>query len=580
MKTPKSKIRSPASAAKLPEANGDYVAVAIAYAEEAADEANKGKYGRWIRLAAQRFLNDLRRAQLKVNPPFYWSPEQANKACAFIELLPHVEGNWSSATIKLHPSQVWFVCNLFGFRNANGTRRFTTALFAVARKNAKSTLAAAILLYVYCTEPENGPQIISAATTGSQARIVWNVAKRMVEKTPALAEAFSLEPFANAIARYEVGGTFKPINAKASTQDGLNPSALSFDELHAHKTSDLFNVLRSAAGARDNPLYLYTTTEGHVTAGPWPDVRKFAFHVLNGVVVADHFLVAYYAVDDDDDDFDESMWPKANPLLGTSITLQKLREYAIEARHQPSQLAEFRTKRLNREAAGARGWIDLPRWRKCNGEVDLQKMRALPCVGAFDLASTSDMCSWRLVWWQSIDGFKHYYTWGRFWVPSSAVKQRNERGTIRYEPWVTAGLVKQTDGNVADYNVIQRDIETDCAQFNPRMIGYDPWNAQQMVNNLSELKLPLTQFRQGPASYHPAMKELEMAYTAERLHTGDDPVLLWQAANLVARKDVNSNMAPHKERSADKIDGMVALLMALGIAQVVPEAKDYQLMFV
>jgi len=239
---------------------GDYVSVAIAYAEDAIEDRKGKKYGKWVRLAAKRFLTDLKRAQ-KSRPPFNWSPDMANAACEFIEQLPHVEGVWDSPTIKLEPAQAFFICNLFGFRNPDGSRRFTTALLAVARKNAKSALAAAILLYVFCTEPEMGAQVLSAATTGDQARIVWGVAKRITEKLPDLREAFTLEPFANAIARYEVGGTFKPINAKASTQDGLNPSALCFDELHAHKTRDLFDVLRSAAGARKSPLFLYTTTE-------------------------------------------------------------------------------------------------------------------------------------------------------------------------------------------------------------------------------------------------------------------------------------------------------------------------------
>lgn len=550
----------------------DYVAVAIAYAETAAEDRNHASYGKWIRLAAKRFIGDLKRTQLK-NPPFYWSPDQANAACEFIEQLPHVEGNWNSDTIVLEPAQIFFVCQLFGFRTADGRRRFTTALFAVARKNAKSTLAAAILLYVYCTEPENGPQILSAATTGSQARIVWGVAKRMVEKTPHLAEAFTLEAFANAIARYEVGGTFKPINSKASTQDGLNPSALSFDELHAHKTSDLFNVLRSAAGARSNPLYLYTTTEGNQTTGPWPEVRKFAFHVLNGIIDADHFLALYYAIDDDDDDFDEAKWVKANPLIGTSVTIALLREYAIEARHQPSQLSEFRTKRLNREAAGARGWIDLLKWKRCDGEVDLQRMERLPCWAAFDLASTTDMCAWRFVWLDD----EQWYTWGRFWVPESATKQRSERGTIRYEPWVEQGFIQQTPGNVADYNFIKADILADYERFKPKKIGYDPWNAQQMVNDFTDMKLPLVQFRQGPASYHPAMQTLERSYVATKFHHGGNPVLNWQAANLVARKDVNSNMAPNKERSVDKIDGMCALLMAIGVAESEQDRREFKL---
>jgi phage terminase large subunit-like protein len=564
------------SAASAGPFDRDYVSVAIAYAEEAVADRAHTRHGRRLQQAARRFLDDIKRALALKHPPFNWSPEQANAACAFIEMLPHVEGTWETATIKLEPAQIFFLCNLFGFRNVDGSRRFTTALLAMARKGAKTTLAAAILLYVYCTEPEMGPQVLSAATTGSQARIVWSVAKRMVERTPDLAAEFSLEAFANAIARYEVGGTFKPINAKASSQDGLNPSALCFDELHAHKDSDLYNVLRSAAGSRKNPLYLYTTTEGHENPGPWAEVRKFAFHVLDGIITADHFLAVYYGLDDEDDDFDETKWVKANPLLGISPTMEKLREYATEARHQPSQLSEFRTKRLNRRASGARGWTDLLRWKKCDGPVDLERMARLPCWAAFDLASTTDLCAWRLVWADGDD----WYTWGRRWVPDAQVKQRSERGTVKYEPWVLAGYITQTSGNVADYSVIERDILEDYERFKPKVIAYDPWNAQQMVNSLTDKKLPLSQFRQGPASYHPAMQTVQRAYISGHFHHGGDPVLLWEAANLVARKDVNSNEAPDRQRSADKIDDMAALFMAVGVAQIETDRREFKIFFV
>ncbi|HOW49376.1 MAG TPA: terminase large subunit [Rubrivivax sp.] len=553
----------------------DFVSVAIAYAETAIEDRKGRRFNKWIRLAAKRFLVDLKRARRK-RPPFSWSPEQANEACWFIEQLPHVEGVWQSETIKLEPAQVFFLCNLFGFRNPDGSRRFTTALFAVARKNAKSALAAAILLYVFCTEPEVGPQVLSAATTGDQARIVWGVAKRMVEKVPDLREAFTLEPFANAIARYEVGGTFRPINAKASTQDGLNPSALCFDELHAHKTRDLFDVLRSAAGARKSPLFLYTTTEGFETPGPWPEVRAFAFQVLQGVVEADHFLAVYYALDDADDDFDESKWIKANPLLDVSISSSELRKYAIEAKQQPGALAEFRIKRLNRQAASAEGFVDLLRWRKGGAEFDLEQLAGAPCWAAFDLASTRDMCAWRLLWLKD----DVWWTWGRYWVPDAQVAQRNERGTVRYGPWVAAGHVQTTEGDVTDYRVIEADIVADCARFKPRKIAYDPWNASQLVNQLTEHRLPLEQFRQGPATFHPAMQAFERAYTAGALHHGGNPVLQWNAANLVARRDANLNMAPDRKRSADKIDGIVALIMAFGLAAGADERKEYQVFFV
>lgn len=557
------------------EGTKDYVAVAVAYAETAIEDRKGESHNKWIRAAARRFLRDLKRAQLK-KPPFYWSPEQANAACDFIENLPHVEGVWETPTITLEPSQMFFICQLFGFRNADGSRRFTSALYAVARKNAKSALAAAILLYVYCTEPEVGPQVLSAATTGDQARIVFNVAKRMVEKTLALREAFMLEAFANAIARYENGGTFKPINAKASTQDGLNPSAFCLDEVHAHKTYDLYNVLRSAAGARKCPLFLYTTTEGFETPGPWPEIRKFAFNILDEVVEADHFLCVYYSLDDEDDDFDETKWIKANPLLGVSVSLEQMRRYAIEARQQPGTLAEFKIKRLNRQAASSKGHIDLIRWKKCGQPFDHMKLKGAPCWAAFDLASTADMTSWRMVWFFE----DMWWTWGRYWVPEGAVAQRNERGTVKYGPWVEAGYVEQTDGDVTDYRVIERAILDDVAIFTPKKIAYDPWNSSQLVNELSEKNLPLEQFRQGPASYHPAMKLLDEVYTSGRFRHGGNPVLQWNAANLVARTDVNMNMAPDRKRSADKIDGIVATLMALGVAAIAEPEKEPTLFFV
>jgi phage terminase large subunit-like protein len=561
----RSQVSSASSKAKRRKTEpGDFVAIAIAYAEDAIEDRKQKKFGKWVRLAARRFLEDLKAAQRK-RPPFFWSPTQANEACEFIEALPHVEGDWGAENlIRLEPSQVFFIVNLFGFRRADGTRRFTTALFAVARKNAKSTLAAAILLYCFCCEHETGPQILSAATTGDQARIVWGVAKRMVEKVADLRETFSLEPFANAIARYEVGGTFKPINAKASTQDGLNPSGLCFDELHAHKTRDLFDVLRSAAGARKNPLFLYTTTEGYENPGPWAEVRSFAQQVLERIVDADHFLAVYYALDEEDDDFDESKWVKANPLLGVSVTLDKLREYAKEAKQQPGALAEFQIKRLNRRAASGASWISLPKWRRCAGPVELDQLVGVPCWAGLDLASTTDMTAWRLLWLVG----DTYYTWGRYWVPSSAVEQRNERGTIRYAPWVQAGYITQTEGDVTDYDVIKRDILADWEKFKPIEIAFDEWNAVQLVSKLTEEGMNMVRFRQGPQSYHPAMQAFERAYTSKLLRHGGNPVLSWNAANLVARRDANMNMAPDKKRSADKIDGMVALLMAFGRAAV------------
>lgn len=545
----------------------DYVQIATDYAKRIAAAKKSKKYGKWLRLAAQRFLNDLKHAQ-GGNAPFTFDPWHATDACDFIEKLPHVEGTWDSPDIVLHESHVLFVVSLFGFRKLDGTRRFTTALFAVARKNAKSTLCAAILLYCLCCEDEPGAQVISAATTGSQARIVFNVAKRMVEKTPDLVEAFTLGSFANSVARYDIAGSFKPINAKASTQDGLNPSHVGIDEIHAHKTHDLLNVLKSAAGARRNPLFLYTTTEGYTNPGPWAEIRHFAMQVLGGVVEADHFLALYFAVDAGDGDFDADVWAKANPLMDVNPLLRaEIQKLAIEAKGMPGALAEFRIKRLNRPAAAPNAWVDLEKWQACGGVVDLEWLRGKPCWMGLDMAATQDLCAMRLVW--RIDG--RYYTWGRRWVPEDAVAHRTERGTVPYAGWVEAGHIVQIPGAVIDYAVIERDINEFADRFKPKEIVYDPWNVTDMVNRLVEKGRPMVEFGQTTKNYHPAMKELERAYMAGELNHGADPVLQWCASNLVPIMDGNLNKKPDKKRSADKIDDMCALLMAVARASIAAE---------
>lgn len=515
-----------------------------------------------MRQAARRFLKDLRRS-LSKHPPFVFSSARANGHCRFIEQLPHVEGEWETENITLEPAQVFFVVQLFGFRKHDGTRRFSEVVYATARKNAKTTLAAAILLSCYCLERENGAQIISAATTGSQARLVWAIAKKMLDRRPDMAGTFELEAFANSIARYDTGGTFKPINSKASTQDGLNPSHTNLDELHAHKNSDLLNVLRSAAGARKNPLWLYTTTEGYESPGPWPELREFAKRVLSGVVTAEHFLCVLWMLDDDDNELDESKWPKANPLIYSNpLILEEMRRLAVNAANMPSALAEFRIKRCNLPAASARAWVRLNKWNKCAGEVDLNALEAAPCWASFDLASTQDMTSWRLLWLLE----ERWYTWGRYWVPEDQVKQRTETNRVGYAGWVSSGFITQTAGDVTDYDVIRDAILADCARFAPRKIGYDPWNATALVNDLVAEGLPMELFVQGFKSYNPAMKECERAYLSGALSHGGDPVLRWNMANVVPSYDTNMSVKPDRKRSADKIDGACTLFMDFGLA--------------
>lgn len=572
----------------------DFVKIAVDYAKTAIADKRRKRHGLLIQQAAQRFLDDLKRAKQK-SCDFFFDEWHANDPCDFFEKLHHVEGKWETPTIVLHPSHVFFIVQLFGFRlressdiQGYGTfhpRRYTSALFACARKNAKSVLASGVLLYCECCEPEEGAQIISAATTYSQAAIIFNASKRMVEKNAPLRENFGLEVWAKSISRMETGASFKPIHAKASTQDGLNPSHVGLDEIHAHKTPDLLNVLKSAAGARSNPLWLYTTTEGYTNPGPWGELRTFAKRLVGGVFgnTVDHFLVVFYAVDEEnktlgikaDDDFDEGAWRKANPLMDVNPHLaNEIRKLAVEAKQMPSALAEFRIKRLNRAASTATGWIDLTKWQACNGLVDLKWLEQYPCYGGLDLASTTDIAALRLVW--NVDGV--IYTYGWRWAPESAVAFRTERGTVPYAGWAAAGLLKQTEGDVTDYDVIEADILALNARFRIEKMAFDRWNAATLVNSLVAAEVKLVEFVQGPKSYHPAMQALERAYIAGKLAHGGDQLLNWCASNIVARRDDNLNMAPDRKRSADKIDDMCALLMATGVMLVAePPKPEYQL---
>lgn len=590
--SPPSADGSPSSA----DAPRDYVAVAVEFAQAAIADQAGVSHGKLIRLAAARFLDDLKRAE-GPSPPFIFDGWHARDACGFIECLPHVEGRWETPDIVLAPAHVFFVVQLFGFRKAKSVRvrgvdgedwdfhprRFTSALFAVARKNAKSTLAAAIMIYCECCEPEEGAQLISAATTHQQASVIFKLGKRMVEATPDLRTAFGLTAFSRSVVRAKYGSVFRAIHAKASTQDGLNPSHVALDEIHAHKTSDLVNVLGSAAGGRDNPLWLYTTTEGYANPGPWAELRQFARQILEGVFKAamtDHFLVVFFAVDKGDSEFDEAAWRKANPLMDSNPNLlDALRREAVEARAMPSKMAEFRIKRLNRQSAHAQAWVNLERWDKCGGKVDLEWLRQHPCTAAFDLSSTTDLTSWRFVW--LVNGV--WYTWGRRWVPEDAVKSRTERGTVPYAGWVESGHMTSIPGDVIDYDVVEKAIVEDFERFRPTRIAYDSWNARDLVNRLVK-KLPqdvLLEFIQGPRSYHPAMQEFERAYISGNIAHGDDPVLRWCAANLVTRPDKNMNLAPDKKKSPEKIDDMCALLMAMGVGLLNPGAeKSYKLFFV
>jgi phage terminase large subunit-like protein len=259
-----------------------------------------------------------------------------------------------------------------------------------------------------------------------------------------------------------------------------------------------------------------------------------------------------------------------NPLL-----LKEIRKEAIEAKAMPGRHAEFKIKRLNRSSSSAGGWVNIVKWKQCVGKVDLKWLKQFPCWGGLDLASTSDLSSFRLNW--LVDGT--WYTHGWRFVPKAAVARRTERGLVPYEAWVRSGFLIEAGDDVTDYDVVQKCITDANEEFRILAIGYDTWNARQLAVKLVAKEINMVEFIQGPKSYHPAMKELERAYTATKLCTGNDPVLNWCASNIIARTDQNMNTAPDKKKAPEKIDDMCALLMGIGVSPAVMEQepeKEYQ----
>lgn len=539
----------------------NYAQVAYEWAMKVSKARRGEPYCTFVRQACKRHLKDLTRSEKDPDYPYIFDAWSANDVCDFIEKLPHVEGQWDSESITLEPSQVFILTTIFGWRRkSDQKRRFTSVYIEMARKGAKSTLTGGVALYCLTCEGEVGPQILVGATTGEQAMKVFKPAKSMVDKTPDLREAFQLETFVRSITCNTNGGYIQTLNAKSSTQDGHNPHMGILDELHAHKDRGLYDVIKSAFGSRKNPLMWVITTAGYNVDGVCYEQRKLVAKVLEGLVEADHYFGIIFTLDEGDDPLDEKVWPKANPMLGITPTIESMRSYASEAVASPESMGEFRTKRLNVWTTAKGAWLNLEHWRRNSKVPDYDSLVEHRCTAGLDLASTSDISALVLTWIREA----RLNILCRFWLPEDVITERTEKANVPYKLWHEQGWLKSTPGNVTDYDFIEQDIYRLMDAYNIQQIGFDPWNATTLVNRLVENGVPMVQMRQGPKTFNAPMRELERMLKSGAVLHGDNPVLSWMASNVVARRDANDNLAPDRKNSQEKIDGIVALLMAIG----------------
>lgn len=546
----------------------DYSTRARGYAERVVSGAETA--GKIEILACERFLRDLERSEKDDAWLYRYDQEAGDRACAFIEQLPHIKGKWARERLRiaLEDWQSFIVCNLFGWlRRDNLLRRFTTGYLEVARKNAKSTLAAGIGLYMLSGDGESGAEVYSAATTGDQSRIVFDVARQMVMRESAFA-ASGIEAQIRGIYIPHDARKFEPLNAEGSTLDGLNPHCTIVDELHAHKRRDVYDVLDTARGARDQSLLLSITTAGSDRAGICYEQRTYIVKVLQGVFEDDRYFGIVYTIDDQDEWTDPSVWRKANPNYGVSVLADDFERSAREAMNKPSAVNNFLTKRLNVWVNADTAWMDMRAWDACaDTSISEDDFVGEECIAALDLASKVDIAAKALLFQR---GGK-YYVFLRYYLPESAAEDgRNSQ----YSGWARQGLLTLTPGNVTDFDQIELELLEDVSRYQLKEVPFDPFQATQLSSHMLAEGLPMVEMRPTVLNFSEPMKELEALVLQKKFVHNGDPILAWMVSNVVCHRDQKDNIYPRKDREENKIDGVVALIMALGRAMVVTQSTE------
>jgi phage terminase large subunit-like protein len=521
----------------------------------------------WVRLACERQDRDSMRAATDPAWPYVWSDAHAAEACAFLEQLPHVEGTWSTPTITLQPCQVFWVACLFGWRHRAhpARRRFTLWYLEIGRKAAKSTLMAGIALFHLLKEHEAGASVVCGASTGSQARIVFGIAQRMVARSPWL-RAQGLQALANAIVTPD--GSCKPVNAKASTQDGLNPSCIVLDESHAQKFA-LHDVLKSAQGARTNPLMLCPTTAGYDLLSVGYALRTTLTKVLEQVFDAEHLLGHIYTLDDGDDWRDARVWEKANPMIGVTPTREWVQSYCADAQLTPGLEGEFRVKVCSEWLQSAKAWLSMARWDACADEtLRLEQFAGQRCWIGGDLAQTDDLAAVALCFEHGAD----IVAFVTCYLPRDVVVER-ARAVPAYASWAKAGILQMTEGTMIDYARIEADILAWCRTFNVVALRFDQYGSAGIVSSLAAAGFPAAILDKSRKTFTPPARELEARVKHARFRHDGNPCLKWMASNAVVTRGVDDSILPKKEgpESPNKIDGIDAILQALS-AMLIPAA--------
>lgn len=528
------------------------------------------KIGKLQRLGRERFLKDLIRA--KTDPDLKFDIKKAERVVKFIQMLPYTKGAKAGQKIQLQEWQTYdIIYPIFGFykKNDDGewVRRYNKAYNEVARKNGKSELAATIGLYLAFADGEMGAEVYTVATKKDQAKIVWKASEFMKKNSPLKKH---VKTAYSTMIMESTNSIYAPLGADSETLDGLNVHGAIIDEFHAHKNSGLYDVIDSATGARKNPLIFIITTAGVNKNSPCFIERGYAIKILEGIIEDDNYFVFIATIDDEDIEkenyFTEEVWRKANPNLGVSLYLDDFKKLARAAKEVPTKLNNFLTKRLNVWTDSVERWISTDKWNASfRYVINEEELKGKVCFGGLDLSSTTDITA--LVWlFKQENGDDEWIdVLCRFWIPQENMRERVRRDKVPYDVWIKQGWIQTTPGDVIDYDFIEAQIKKDFEKFKVKELAYDKWNATSIINNLMNEGIEnLVPFGQGFASMSASTKELEMLVLKRKFNHGNNPVLKWMMSNVAIRQDSAGNIKIDKAKSSEKVDGMVAAVMALG----------------
>ncbi|MGO0075802.1 terminase large subunit [Streptococcus suis] len=496
-------------------------------------------------------------------PTSHYDKAKADRAVTFINNLSHTKGKWAGKRFDLLPWQEQIVRDLFGIVKEDGNRQFLTAYIEIPKKNGKSELAAAIALYLLYADNEASAEVYGAACDRNQASIVFDVAKQMVQMSRPLEKRSKIMGATKRIVNYSNAGFYQVLSAETGTKHGLNVSGLVFDEIHAQPNRHLYDVLTKGSGdAREQPLFFIITTAGTDRNSICYELHTKALDILNGRKKDTSFYPVVYGLSDEDDWNDEANWRRANPSLGHTIGIDRVREAYQQALDNPAEENVFKQLRLNMWTSSSVAWIPEHVYAKGNHPIQYDSLKGRSCYAGLDLSSTSDITAFVLVFPPRFEE-ENYIVLPYFWLPEDTLELRCRRDHVLYDVWERQGYIKTTEGNVVHYGFIEKFIEDLSEIYHIKEIAYDRWNATQMVQNLEGMGLTMVPFGQGYKDMSPPSKELYKLMMEGKIQHGGHPVLKWMGQNVVMRQDPAGNIKPDKEKSVEKIDGIVALIMGM-----------------